>query len=191
MPSAQRIHWAKFRVLAVSAAAVLILATISYLLTGGSVFQSKTTLYLYLNDATGLAPGSPVRVDGIGIGKVDLVELSGSSQPNRVVRVAMKVDTDRLGSVTTDSTAQITSDNPIGDKFVDVSSGVGAQHLSPGGEIQFKSSSTDLMKSIDIAQFQKQVRVIEGLLDEIEQGRSPLGQFVTGDDMYNQVRGKI
>ena len=126
MPSARQVNWAKFRVLAVSVAALLILGTISYLLTGGSFLQPQTTLYLYLDDATGLAPGSPVRVDGIGVGKVAVVELSGSSKPDRVVRVSINVERARLTSITSDSTAQITSE-VLGDKFVDITSGVSPQ----------------------------------------------------------------
>jgi phospholipid/cholesterol/gamma-HCH transport system substrate-binding protein len=190
MPSKAQVNWAKLRVLAVTVAALLILGTISFLLTGGSFLQAKTTIYLYLDDATGLTQGSPVRVDGIGVGKVDKVELSGSNDPQRVVRVSMKVERDRLDSITADSTAQSSSDNPIGDKFVDVTSGVSPQHLPPGGEIKFKGSP-ELMKSIDLSQFQTQVRAIEKLLDDIEQGRSPLGKFVAEDQLYNQVRDKI
>ncbi len=190
MPSAQRVNWAKFRVLTVSVAALLILGTIVYLLTGGSLLEPKVTLFLYLDDATGLAQGSPVRVDGIGVGKIDALELTGSNQLNRVVRVALKVERDRLQSITTDSTAQATSDTPIGDKFVDITSGVKPEHLPAGGEIRFKGS-TELMKSIDLAQFQKKIREIEQLLDDVEQARSPLGQFIAGDDLYNQLRDKI
>jgi phospholipid/cholesterol/gamma-HCH transport system substrate-binding protein len=190
MPSAERVSWARFRVLAVAAAALLILGTISYLLTGGSVLEPKSTIYLYLDDATGLERGSPVRVDGISVGKVNRVELSGSSDPLRVVRVSMQVESDRLASITTDSTAQLTSDTPIGDKYVDVTSGVSAQRLQSGGEIRYKGTP-ELMKSIDLAQFEKQVRSVEKLLDDIEQARSPLGQFIAGDRFYNQLRDKI
>ncbi|MCU1234300.1 MAG: Mammalian cell entry related domain protein [Candidatus Solibacter sp.] len=190
MPSREHVNWAKIRVLAVTVAALLILATISYLLTGGTVFEPKVTLYLYLDDATGLAKGSPVRVDGISVGKVESVELSGSNDPKRVVRVVLKVDRDRLDSITVDSTAQASSDTVIGDKFVDITSGVNPQHLAAGAEITFKGS-TELMKSIDLAQFQQQVKVIEKLLDDIEQGRTPLGQFIAGDDLYNQLRDKV
>jgi len=190
MPSKEHVNWAKFRVLAVTVAALLILGTITFLLTGGTILEPKTTLYLYLGDATGLAPGSPVRVDGIGVGKVDTVELSGSNEPQRVVRVSMKVERDRLDSITVDSTAQSSSDTLIGDKFVDISSGVSPQHLAPGSEIKYKGS-TELMKSIDLSQFQQQVKAIEKLLDDIEQGRTPLGQFIAGDDLYNQLRDRI
>jgi phospholipid/cholesterol/gamma-HCH transport system substrate-binding protein len=190
MPSAERVHWAKFRVLAVTVAALLILGTISYLLTGGSFLEPKATLYLYVDDATGLAEGSPVRVDGISVGKVAAVELSGSMVPDRVVRVVIRVERDRLTSITKDSTAQATSDSPIGDKFVDITSGVSPEHLNGGDELHFKGSP-ELMKSIDLSQFEVKVREIEKLLDDIDAGRTPLGQFIAGDDLYNQLRNKI
>jgi len=190
MPSAQRVNWAKFRVLAVAVAASLILGTISYLLTGGTPFEPKTTLYLYMDDATGLAPGSPVRVDGISVGKVGSVELSGSNDPKRVVRVSVKVDRDRLDAITVDSTAQASTDSPIGDKFVDITSGVNPQHLQPGAEITFKGTP-ELMKSIDLPTFQKKIHEIELLLDDVEQGRSPLGKFIAGEELYTELNNKI
>src|SRR5664279_4188849 len=190
MPSARQVNWAKFRASAVIVAGLLILGTLSFLLTGGTLLEPKTQIYLFLPDATGVAPGSPVRVDGIGVGKVTLVELSGSNEPNRVVKVTMSVGRDRLSSITDDSTAETTSDTIIGDKFIDVTSGTGARHLMPGGELQFKGSG-DLMQRLDIAQFQQQMHLIEILLDDIEQGRSPLGAFIMGDAIYNDLRDKI
>src|ERR1035438_7227902 len=120
MPSPQQVNWAKFRSSAVILAALLILGTLAFLLTGGTLLEPKVQIYLYLADATGVSPGSPVRVDGIGVGKVTLVELSGSNEPLRVVKVTMTVGRDRLRSISQDSTAQTTSDTIIGDKFVDV-----------------------------------------------------------------------
>jgi phospholipid/cholesterol/gamma-HCH transport system substrate-binding protein len=190
MPSARQVNWAKFRASAVILAGLLILGTVAFLLTGGTFLEPKTQVYLYLPDATGVSPGSPVRVDGIGVGKVSLVELSGSNEPNRVVKVTMTIERDRLTSITNDATAETTSDTIIGDKFVDVTSGTGARHLMPGGELQYKGSG-DLMQRLDIAQFQQQMHVIEVLLDDIEQGKGPLGAFITGDAIYNEVRDKI
>src|ERR1035437_5322496 len=190
MPSARQVNWAKFRATAVIAAGLLILGTVSFLLTGGTLLEPKTQIYLYLPDATGVAPGSPVRVDGIGVGKVSVVELSGSNEPNRVVKVTMSVGRDRLRSITDDSTAETTSDTIIGDKFIDVTSGTGAKHLMPGGELQFKGSG-DLMQRLDLAQFQQRLHLIEVLLDDIEQGRSPLGEFIKGETIYNDLRKRI
>jgi len=190
MPSAQQVNWAKFRASAVILAGLLILGTLAFLLTGGTFLEPKTQIYLFLPDATGVAPGSPVRVDGIGVGKVILVELSGSNEANRVVKVTMSIGRDRLASITGDSTAETATDTIIGDKFIDVTSGTGASHLMPGGELQFKGSG-DLMQRVDIAQFQKQMHLIELLLDDIEQGRSPLGEFIMGETIYNDLRKRI
>ncbi len=190
MPSARQVNWAKFRASAVILAGLLILGTLAFLLTGGTILEPKAQIYLYLPDATGLGQGSPVRVDGIGVGKVSLVELSGSNEPNRVVKVTMSIARDRLTSITDDSTAETTSDTIVGDKFVDVTSGTGAKHIMPDGEIQFKGSG-DLMQRLDIAQFQQRLHVIEVLLDDIDQGKSPLGEFINGETIYNDLRKKI
>jgi phospholipid/cholesterol/gamma-HCH transport system substrate-binding protein len=190
MPSARQVNWAKFRASAVIVAGLLILGTLSFLLTGGTFLESKVQIYLYLPDATGVSPGSPVRVDGIGVGKVTLVELSGSNEPNRVIKVTMSVGRDRLASITDDSTADTTSDTIIGDKFVDVTSGASAGHLMPGGELRFKTSG-DLMQRLDIAQFQQQMHPFEVLLDDIEQGKGPLGEFIMGDAIYDDLRKRI
>src|SRR5271157_6640767 len=140
MPSPRQIRWAKFRVLTVSAAAVVILAILAYLLTGGTLLTEKATMYLYIPDATGLGSGAPVRVDGIGVGKVRSVSLSGSNQPNRIVKVTMTVERGRLASIPDDSTAQLASETMIGDKFVDITSGTSTHYVLPGGEIGFKGS---------------------------------------------------
>jgi phospholipid/cholesterol/gamma-HCH transport system substrate-binding protein len=190
MPSPQQVNWAKFRASSVILAGLLILGTLALLLTGGTFMQPKAVIYLYLPDATGVAAGSPVRVDGIGVGKVTLVQLSGSGEPDRVVRVVMQVETERLVSITSDSTAETTSDTLVGDKFIDVTSGTSPTHLKPGGEIKYKGGA-DMMQRLDLAQFQQRLRAIELLLDDIEQGKGPLGEFIKGESLYNDLRTKV
>jgi hypothetical protein len=47
------------------------------------------------------------------------------------------------------------------------------------------------LQRLDIAQFQQQMHLFEVLLDDIEQGRSPLGEFIMGDTIYNDLRKRI
>jgi phospholipid/cholesterol/gamma-HCH transport system substrate-binding protein len=190
MPSARYVRWAKFRVVSVCVAALVILSILGYLLTGGSLLTKRTAMYLFIPDATGLGPGAPVRVDGFGVGKVRSVAFSGSTEPNRIVRVTMTVERDRLASIPDDSTAQIASETMIGDKFVDISSGTSRHFVAPGGEIAFQGSP-DLLKSLDIGQFEQRLKVVSALLDDIEQGRSDVGQFIQGDQMYNDLRKRL
>jgi len=190
MPSARQVRWAKFRVFTVSMSAVVILSILAYLLTGGSLLTQRATMYLYIPDATGLGSGAPVRVDGIGVGKVRSVSLSGSNQPDRIVKVTMTVERDRLASIPDDSTAQLAAETMIGDKFVDITSGTSRRYVLPGGEISFKGSP-DLLKTLDLSQFERQLKLVSALLDDIEQGRSDLGQFVMGEQMYNDLRKRF
>jgi phospholipid/cholesterol/gamma-HCH transport system substrate-binding protein len=161
-----------------------------YLLTGGTLLKPKTHLYLYINDATGLGPQSPVRVDGIGVGVVDWVKFSGSKDPNRIIRVQMTIERERLPSITEDSIAQISNDSFIGDKFVDVTTGKAPGHINENGELHFKAQP-DLMRSIDLTDFEHQLRLVDDTLADIERGQSPIGQFVVGDQVYNSMRRRF
>jgi len=171
-------------------AALVILSVLVYLLSGGTLFTPKVTLYLYIPDATGLASDSPVRVDGIPIGSVDSVGLSGTNDPKRIVKLVLRVPEDRLPSIPANSTAQISVENFIGDRYVDITSGTSPDHLRAGAEIPYQSQ-TDFVKSLDMTQLEQQLREVDAVLTEIEQGRSPLGQFVRGEKFYTELRQKI
>jgi phospholipid/cholesterol/gamma-HCH transport system substrate-binding protein len=190
MPSQLRVRWAKFRVTAVIAVALLILGVLMFLLTGGTLLEQKARLYLYIPDATGLSSGAPVRVDGVGIGVVDLVQFSGSADPARIIRVGMAIERRRLPSITSDSIAQISNDTVIGDKFVDISTGSAPGHVQPNGELRFRDKP-DLMRSVDLSAFENELRLADATLTEIENGRTPLGEFVVGEQVYNSLRRRL
>jgi len=190
MPSARRVRWAKFRVTSVSLAAIIILATLIYLLTGGTLLEKKVMLYLYIRDATGLSRESPVRVDGIDVGKVSAVVFSGSNNPLRIVKVTLSVGRDKLDSISTDSTTQISADTLIGDKFVDIVSGKAPDHIAPFGELNFKDQP-DMMRTIDLVDFERQLRIVDTTLADIESGANPLGQFILTDTVYQSLRKKF
>jgi ABC-type transporter Mla subunit MlaD len=190
MPSVQRVNWAKFRVAAVSAAAAVILLTLIYLLTGGTLLQERAAIYLYLPDATGVGPGSFVRVNGIGVGKVQSVGLSGLTAPDRVVKLTISVERDRLAEIPADSSAQISAETLVGDMFVDVTSGTSATHVAPGGEIAYKTGMA-MPKSQDLDDFNRQLRIIDAVLSDIERGRSRVGQLVTGENEYADLRKRL
>jgi phospholipid/cholesterol/gamma-HCH transport system substrate-binding protein len=190
MPSAVRVKWAKFRALAVFVVAMSVLGTISYLLTGGSLLEQRAQIYLYIPDATGLENGSPVRVDGVDVGKVSAVELTGSNQPDHIVRVTLTVTRDRLASFTADSVAQLSADTLVGDQFVDVSSGTSPQTIKNGGVLTYKIQP-ELLKSLDMTQFTQQLRVVDATLTDLEEGRNQFGKFFQGTEFYNSLSQRL
>jgi phospholipid/cholesterol/gamma-HCH transport system substrate-binding protein len=161
-----------------------------YLLTGGTLLEQKVTLYLYISDATGVSAESPVRVDGIDVGVVKKVELTNSKDPNRIVRVVIAAERKKLAAISTDSVTQLSTDTLLGDKFVDISSGKSPDHIAPNGELHFRAQP-DLMRTIDFTDFERQIRIVDATLADIESGASPLGQFVLTDTVYMNLRKKF
>ena len=186
MPSQERVNWAKFRVSAVSLVATLILFTLFYLLTGGSLLSRQVSLYLYLPDGAGLERDAPVRVDGVDVGKVKAVRLSGSGDAMRTVQVVMEIDRQRLAGISSASEAEISADSIIGDAFVDVTNHPARASVLPGGEIRLKKP-TEPMRAIDILDLEKQLRQFDALLQDLETGRGPVGEFVQGRQMYDDL----
>jgi len=192
MPTARQVSWAKVRTFVVAVAALAILSVLVYLLTGGTLFEEKSALLLYVPDATGLSTASLVRVNGVDVGKVKSISLSGSPQPNRVVRLALTVERQYMASIPADAFAQISSDTAIGDKFVDIDT---TQSKSPApveanSELVFKPQQ-DLLKTLDIPQFTQQLRSVETLLDDLEQGRNSAGQLLQSDALYVKIQQEL
>jgi hypothetical protein len=106
------------------------------------------------------------------------------------VKVTMSVARDKLDSISTDSMTQISSDTLVGDKFVDITSGKAPAHIAPFGLLNFRDQP-DMMRTIDFADFERQMRIVDATLADIEQGRSEVGQFVQTDTVYMNLRKKF
>lgn len=190
MPSPQRVSWAKTRVTVVSLVALLILLTLVYLLSGQSILNERVKLYVFVPDATGISVDSPVEVNGIPAGTVESVSLTGSNQPDRIVKVTLDVLRDRLNSISDDSYVQITAESLMGDKLIAITSGTSPTPVRSGVELHYRPQ-TELMKRLDLTQFEDQLRSVNAMLDDIEGGKSALSQFVLGDQMYRDVRKRV
>jgi len=177
-------------VTSVSIVALAILLILIYKLTGGTLLEPKVTLFLYIGDATGLSVDSLVRVDGINAGLVKKIEFTGLKDPIRIVRLSMQMERQKLDAISTDSIAQISTDTLVGDKYVDVTSGKNPAHIAPNSEIKFRDQP-DVMRTIDLADLERQLRIVDATLTDIEQGRGPLGQFVLTDTVYVSLRKKF
>jgi phospholipid/cholesterol/gamma-HCH transport system substrate-binding protein len=187
MPTPAQVNWARFRVISLTLVALCILIVLFSLLTGGTLLEKKTELYLFVPDSTGIGSGSPVRVDGIDVGQVDRAELSGDTSPDRVVKLSIKVGKQWLADIPSDSSAQLSTDTLIGDKFVDIASGPGRTPIRADGEIRYKEKP-DVLQRLDLQQFQKELRAVDAQISDIEHGRGPVGVLFQGTGMYDEWR---
>ncbi len=192
MPSAKRVRWAQLRAGVLAIVAMVILAVLIWLLTSRQpIWQSYVTLYSYASDSAGLPNGAPVRLNGIPIGSVASVELTNSRDPNRIVRITLKIEKNHMKDIPIDSLGEISSENVLSGKYFSITKGQSTQTLPPGGEIRAAPSAeiSDLVKK-GFALFDS-AQAILGRVDRIvglvESGQGSIGKFLVDEEFYNRL----
>jgi phospholipid/cholesterol/gamma-HCH transport system substrate-binding protein len=169
-----------------------ILAVLIFLLTQERPFwEHYATVYTYMDDSAALARGAPVRLNGILIGSVTHIGLSGSKQPNRIVRVTMKVERSRLKDIPIDSLASISAENVLGTKYINIAMGQSRVTVEPGGEVKSESSPEiqDLVKKgfglFDSAQ--AILARVDKIINMVESGQGSIGKFLVDEEFYDRL----
>jgi len=192
MPSQAKVRWAQLRVGVMAMVSMAILAVLIFLFTQDKpIWEHYDTIYTFMDDSASLAKGAPVRLNGILIGSVTSIGLSGSREPNRIVRVTMQVEAYRLKNIPIDSVAGIDAENVLGTKFINIAMGKSRVTVEPEGEVKSEASPEiqDLVKKgfglFDAAQ------AILGRLDKIvsliESGQGSIGKFLVDEEFYNRL----
>jgi len=172
-------------------------ALIVFLLTGNmNWFQKQVPLYTYTSDAAGLTEGAPVRINGIGAGQVTGVNLSGSRNPTRAIRVDFKVDQGMLKQIPVDSIASIDSDNLLGStKYLQITKGVSQQTVQPGATL--KAADTRQFDELVqqgyslLGSLQTIVSKVSDIVGEVENGKGTIGKLLVDETLYNSLQGTV
>lgn len=187
-----KVKWAKLRVGILALVAMVILTVLIFLITGKiNFFESKVTLYTYLSDAAALTDAAPVNLDGIQIGKVKGIALSGSKDPKRLVRIEMEVPESSLKNIPVDSVSSISSANLLGAKYINIKSGKSETTVRAGQEIPSLNAEglDSLMQEGNtvMTSLQGTVERIDKLLADIQAGKGSVGKLLVDDTLYNHV----
>ena len=192
MPSQVKVRWAQLRVGVMAVVSMAILAVLIFLFTQDKPFwEHYVSLYTFMDDSASLAKGAPVRLNGILIGSVSDIALSGSKEQNRIVRVTMKVEGSRLKSIPIDSVAGIDSENVLGTKFLNIAMGHSKVTVEPEGEVKSEPSAEiqDLVKKgfgiFDAAQ--AILGRIDKIISLIESGKGSIGKFLVDEAFYSRL----
>jgi phospholipid/cholesterol/gamma-HCH transport system substrate-binding protein len=192
MPSQVKVRWAQLRVGVMAMVSMAILAVLIFLFTQDKpIWEHYDTIYTFMDDSAALAKGAPVRLNGILIGSVTNIGLSGSRDPNRIVRVTMEVAAFRLKNIPIDSVAGIDAENVLGTKFINITMGKSRVTVEPQGEVKSEASPEiqDLVKKgfglFDAAQaILVRLDKIVGL---IESGQGSIGKFLVDEEFYDRL----
>jgi phospholipid/cholesterol/gamma-HCH transport system substrate-binding protein len=149
------------------------------------------TLRTYLPDGSGLEKKAMVELDGIKVGRVQSVELSHSNEPSRVVRVNIALNQNFLASIPVDSQTELTEDNLLGDKYINIHRGIASESVKPGDELFAKPPNNDFNPADLIATLERVLKQVNLILDSAEDPKTQLGQLVQEEGLYDQVRDDI
>jgi phospholipid/cholesterol/gamma-HCH transport system substrate-binding protein len=196
MPIQNKASWARLRVGILGSFAIGILAILIFLITGNeNPFESNSVIYTYMADAAALAKGAPVNLNGIPIGKVKSIGLSGSSDLQRVVRIEMEVPERDLKSIPKDSLTSISAANVLGTKYINIKKGKSEVTIRPGEEIPSLNTAEfeDLVQQgySVLTALQGTVERVNKIVGIVESGQGSIGKLLVDETLYNHLLGIV
>jgi phospholipid/cholesterol/gamma-HCH transport system substrate-binding protein len=196
MASPKRVHWAQLKVGIVATLAMIIAAVLIFLLTGQThLFEGEFDLRTFMEDSAGMSDNATVRLNGIPVGHISKVMLSGSRDPRRTVRIDMKIESNYLDQIPDDSKAAISASNLLGDKFINITKGTHPKHVQPGGEIQALATQDVpeilAQSSSLLQQLQTILGRVDGLLTIVENGQGNIGKLIKDDTLYDRLNATV
>ncbi len=197
MPSKQKVSFAQLKVGILGIVALSCVALLVFLLTSNMHwFQKEVPLYVYTSDAAGLTKGAPVRINGIQAGKVDSVYLSGETNPARVIKIDLHVESDMLKQIPSDSIGSISSDNLLGStKFLQINKGTSPTPIRGGATI--KAAETKQFDALVAQGFgvldsvQAVLEKVQKIVGEVEDGKGTIGKLLVDETLYNSLQATV
>ncbi len=194
MPEREKVRWSQLKVGVVALTAFVIVFVLVFLLTSSrGIFQQNELLVTYMEDAGGMANGTPVRLNGITVGFLDNLKLTGARDPKRAVQFDLLVKRKFLADIPVDSIAAIAAANLLGDKFINITRGQDPRTVQPGAELrslqgqdipELMAQSANLLRA-----FQTIVTRVDNLLAGVEAGKGNIGLLLKDDELYRRLNG--
>ncbi|MDE3197673.1 MAG: MCE family protein [Acidobacteriota bacterium] len=178
--------------LRIAAAAAFALTALAIVAIVGRVtfLRSEFDLSTLVDDSVGITPSSPVLLNGINVGHVVQVSLSGSTDPNKSVRVLMRFPRRILSQIPEDSTASITAGNLLGDKYMNISRGSHVRHIEPNAEVpSLPTEDIGIVLSratTPLNQIDSLMAKIDRINGYVQKGQGTLGKIVTANSPFQK-----
>jgi len=192
MPSSKKVVWSQLRVGIMAIVALLLVVFLLFLLTGAeSPFTDKAAVYTYMRDSAAMTEGSAVRLNGILVGKVKKIELSGSKDPERTIRMTLQLEADTLKMIPEDSLIGFSAENVLGSKFLNIRRGMSPNPVKPGGELKARDEQ-DFLEMVQSAMpllhsMQSILSRVDKIVEQVEQGKGSIGKLIYDEELYSHV----
>jgi len=192
MPEMSKVRWSQLKVGVVAFASMVVLGVLIFLLTGSkNIFERNESVRTYMADGAGMTESTPVRLNGILVGAVQGIKLSGSKDPRRAVEFELMIQSKFMRDIPDDSTAAVTAANLLGSKFIDITKGQSATPIKPGAELRSLQSQDipELMaQSANLIQTLQDIsKRADSMLADIDAGKGNLGKLLRDDELYKRL----
>lgn len=183
MERSNRIGWAQVRAgVFIFIALVGIAAGVLLMGQKTKMFLPKGSLRVLMENVAGLKEGAPVWLAGVDVGIVEDIRFVNPKESNEV-EIALEIDRDALKKIGADSRIIIKTRGLMGEKYVDITPSLKYSEQPPtllhGGTV---AQLDDVVQKAG-ATFDK----INGIVDNISQGKGTLGRLNTDDSLYRNL----
>ena len=197
MPSQKQLQWSQLKVGITVVVALVTLGTLIFLMSGTGFLTKKIILKGYVDNASGLRVGAPVRLSGVDIGNVSAVRIVPEKEKQFTpVEVTMKVNTKFLYGLHKDTQILLSTAGVLGETFIDLDSSEATGPIVNDG---------DTLPSRDVPQFQDMVRSGQGTLQNmdallkrldriiafVESGKGSVGKLIYDPTLYNRLSSTV
>lgn len=194
MPASKKVAWSQLRVGLMALIALALLAVLIFLMTGAdNPFEEKASVYTYMQDSAAMTDGAAVRLNGILIGKLKNIELTGSKDNDRAIRMTMAIDQRYLAMIPDDSIVGFSAENVLGAKFLNIRRGTSSTAIKAGQELKARDEK-DFLEIVQSAMplldsVQSILKRIDKVVSQVESGQGSIGKLLYDSAIYDKVNG--
>lgn len=190
MAQKKQLTWSELRVGLFVIVGLAVLAVGIFYVTGAGFLGPKYRIKTYLPEVSGLAPGAPVKLDGVVIGNVDQVQLVPREhgkipEKNHNIMVSMRIDKRYQEDILSDSTASLVTEGLLGNRYVNIQRGYTGSPIKEGQAVP-AGDITDVMANFKTLSVQ-----FSDMLADVKAGKGTLGKLLTNDEAYNNLNSLI
>lgn len=182
MPRTRSLSWTELRIGVVTLAGIVITGLAIFMLTGDrGFFWQRYQLKTRFDNVAGMRPGSPVRVAGYDVGTVTEMSFVGEQ-----VEVVFEVHERMRDQITTESRASLGSVSLLGESAVDITPSAEGEPIPEWGYVTSERARGQIA---DVAEQASQgIEELTGLLQDMRAGRGTVGQLMTDEALYEELR---
>jgi phospholipid/cholesterol/gamma-HCH transport system substrate-binding protein len=192
MASTKKVGWAQLKVGILAVVSLAIFVVLVFLMTGANnPFSDKFNVYAFFPDSAAMTEGSVVRLNGILVGKVKRIELTGSADAARAIRMTLEIEQRFLPSIPKDSEVGFSAENVLGTKYLNIQRGRSPEPIRSEAEIKSRDDK-DFMEMLRSAyplldSMQAILLRVDRMVAQLESGKGSIGKLLYDQEFYNRV----